>query len=62
MTSCRVSAEIILKAIRLGVKAIVSVAAVTSLSVEFANKYNVTLIGFARGDRFNVYTNFNQIN
>lgn len=57
MTSCRISAEIMSKAIKIGLPAIVSVAAVTNLAVDLAKEYNVTLLGFTRGNRFNIYTN-----
>ncbi|MDO5026436.1 MAG: formate dehydrogenase accessory sulfurtransferase FdhD [Tissierellia bacterium] len=55
MTSCRISAEIMIKIIRSGIRAIVSVAAVTSLAIDLAKKYNVFLVGFSRGDRLNLY-------
>lgn len=61
MTSCRISGEIMSKIVRAGINSVVSVAAVTSLAVELAQKYNVTLLGFTRGNRFNIYTNKDKV-
>jgi FdhD protein len=55
LSSGRVSNEIIDKISCMGVKMLVSRAAVTTLARERALKDGITLIGFARGDRFNVY-------
>ena len=54
--SGRVPQEIMLKAIRLGVPVVVSPGAPTSLSVDLAEEYGVTLIGFAKRGHFNVYS------
>lgn len=56
LASGRLSSEIALKCARSGVPVLVSRAAPTSLSVEIAEKANLTMIGFARGDRMNIYT------
>ncbi len=55
--SGRITSEILLKAARLKTELIVSRAAPTTLSIELADKLNITLIGFARGQRMNIYTN-----
>lgn len=52
----RVSAEILLKAARLGVPFVVSRSAPTRLALELAEHLRVTVVGFARGERLNVYT------
>ncbi|MFO8191542.1 MAG: formate dehydrogenase accessory sulfurtransferase FdhD [Bacillota bacterium] len=57
VTSGRLSSEILLKAAKLKFQLLISRAAPTSLSVYLAEKLNITLIGFVRGRRFNVYTN-----
>ncbi|MCL1808414.1 MAG: formate dehydrogenase accessory sulfurtransferase FdhD [Clostridiales bacterium] len=56
VSSGRVTSEIILKAARLRIPVVISVAAPTDKAVEIAVKTDVTLIGFARGNRFNVYS------
>ena len=55
LTSGRISSEILIKAAKLGIPAIISISAPTSMAVELAQKINMTLIGFARGQGFNVY-------
>lgn len=56
LTSGRMSSEIVLKCARAGVTVIVSRNAPTSFSVTLAELLHVTLIGFVRGDRMNLYT------
>jgi len=40
-----------------GIPVIVSRSATTSLAVEMADKTGLTIIGFARSDQMNIYTN-----
>ncbi len=56
VTSGRISSEILLKAGKLGIALIVSRTAPTSLSVELAEQLGITLVGFVRGGRMNIYT------
>jgi FdhD protein len=56
VTSGRISSEILLKAGKLGIAMIVSRTAPTSLSVELAEQLGITLVGFVRGGRMNIYT------
>lgn len=56
ITSGRVSSEILLKIARRNVPVIVSKSAPTNLGVRLANDLGVTLVGFVRGKRMNVYT------
>lgn len=56
VTSGRISSEILVKTARLGIPLLVSRAAPTTLSVELAEKLGITLIGFVRGRRFNIYS------
>ena len=56
VVSGRVSFEIVQKAVMAGLPVIVAVGAPTSLAVELAERYSVSLIGFAGPNRFNVYT------
>ncbi|HID96352.1 MAG TPA: formate dehydrogenase accessory sulfurtransferase FdhD [Candidatus Latescibacteria bacterium] len=57
LTSGRISSEILLKAARRGIPVIVSRAAPTDAAVRLAIELGITLIGFARGKKMNVYTN-----
>jgi FdhD protein len=56
ITSGRVSSEILLKVAKRNVPIIVSKSAPTNLGVRLAADLGVTLIGFVRGRRMNVYT------
>jgi FdhD protein len=56
MVSGRVSFEIVQKAAMAGVPIICAVSAPSDLAIRLADRLGVTLIGFLRGDAFNVYT------
>ncbi|MEK7354629.1 MAG: formate dehydrogenase accessory sulfurtransferase FdhD [Chloroflexota bacterium] len=57
VTSGRISSEILLKVARGNIPIIISKSAPTNLGVKMANELGITLVGFARGKRMNVYTN-----
>ncbi len=61
LTSCRQTASTINKAIYTGIPIVISTSAVSSLAIESAEKYGITLIGFARQRRFNVYSHRERI-
>jgi len=56
VSSGRISSEILLKVAKLRLPILISRAAPTSLTVEMAEQLGITLIGFARGKRMNIYS------
>lgn len=56
VSSGRLSSEILLKSVKAGIPILLSRSAPTSLSVELAQKLGVTMVGFIRGKRMNVYS------
>jgi len=57
ITSGRISSEILLKVAKRKIPVIISISAPTNLGVRLADDLGITLIGFVRGKRMNVYTN-----
>lgn len=56
LLSGRIASEMLLKAARIGVPVVISKSAPTCLSIEQAEQLGITLVAFARGNGFNVYT------
>jgi FdhD protein len=61
LVSGRSSYEIVQKAVAAGVPIVCAVSAPSSLAVDLARRFGVTLIGFLRGERFNVYAGHERV-
>lgn len=56
LVSSRASYEMVQKTISCGVEMLIAISAATQLAVDMANAHELTLIGFARPGRANIYT------
>lgn len=56
LCSGRLSYEMVAKAVRMRIPILVSISAPTSLAIELAEHFGVTMIGYLRGSRMTVYT------
>ncbi|RPI84509.1 MAG: formate dehydrogenase accessory sulfurtransferase FdhD [Chloroflexi bacterium] len=56
ITTGRISSEMMQKAFRIGAPILITRTSPTARSIEMAQKWGITLIGYARRDRFNVYS------
>ena len=61
MVSGRLSFEIVQKAAVAGIPIICAVSAPSSLAVDAGRRFGMTLVGFLRGSRFNIYTHAERI-
>ena len=55
--SGRLNFELVQKVLMTNIGIMVGVGAPTSLAIDLANKFDITLIGFVKSDSFNIYTN-----
>ena len=56
LVSSRASYEMVYKAAAAGIELLAAVSAPTTLAIDFAHRSGITLVGFARPGRHNVYT------
>ena len=56
VTSCRQTISTIRKVIKAQIPIVISVSAPTDLAIKEAKEFGVTLVGFCRGSRFNIYS------
>jgi FdhD protein len=61
LSSGRISSEMLNKAARMGLPVIVSRTSPTSLSIVLAQAWGITLVGYARQNRLNVYTGLERL-
>ena len=59
--SGRLNFELVQKGLMANIGFMVGVGAPTSLAIDLAKRYDMTLLGFAKEDSFNIYSNINRV-
>jgi FdhD protein len=61
LTTGRISSEMLQKSARMGTPVVVSCTSPTSTAVQIAEAWGITLIGYARKERFSVYAHSHRV-
>lgn len=61
LSTGRISSEMLQKSARMGVPVVISCTSPTSLAVQMAEAWGITLIGYARQERFSIYSHSNRV-
>ena len=56
ISSGRISSDVVAKSLRAGAVFLISRSAPTTGAVQLAHRFGITMVGFTRGERFNIYT------
>ena len=59
--SGRLNFDLVQKALMANIGVLIGVGAPTSLAIDLANKFDMTLVGFVKDDSFNIYSNSERI-
>lgn len=59
--SGRLNFELVQKVLMTNIGILIGVGAPTSLAIDLANKFDITLVGFVKDDSFNIYSNEDRI-
>ncbi len=61
LLSGRVSFELVQKAVKASIPILAAIGAPSSLAVDMAERFNLTLVGFLRPEGMNAYTNYERL-
>jgi len=59
--SGRLNYELVQKVLMANIGILIGVGAPTSLAIDLANKFDITLVGFVKDDSFNIYSNEDRV-
>jgi FdhD protein len=61
LLSGRIASEILIKAARANIPLVLSRSAPTGLTIDLAEEMGIAVVGFARGQRFSIYSHAEKI-